>query len=205
MWGWNQLLAADAAEVIQVLVKRQLGGGQVGVAVVQLKEPKAARPARTLPPHPDACGSWSSAVLLPPTHPLQVSQLAQYFEPLVLAAVGAASKTINHQQQMNLLDQTKTLAESALQMLYTAKEAGGNPKVPAGSGGGGERVYGAKEGHPGLEVLSGLWLGGQHACVSSQGPLVLVCQAAPWPFRGLIPAPFLSKQPILRRPWRRLC
>ncbi|XP_077202774.1 talin-1 isoform X2 [Paroedura picta] len=59
----------------------------------------------------------------------KVSQLAQYFEPLVLAAVGAASKTINHQQQMNLLDQTKTLAESALQMLYTAKEAGGNPKA----------------------------------------------------------------------------
>ncbi|XP_061468452.1 talin-1 isoform X1 [Rhineura floridana] len=61
----------------------------------------------------------------------KVSQLAQYFEPLVLAAVGAASKTLNHQQQMNLLDQTKTLAESALQMLYTAKEAGGNPKQAA--------------------------------------------------------------------------
>lgn len=59
--------------------------------------------------------------------------MAQYFEPLVLAAVGAASKTLNHQQQMNLLDQTKTLSESALQMLYTAKEAGGNPKVRAGS------------------------------------------------------------------------
>uniref|UniRef100_A0ABM5FUZ6 Talin-1 isoform X2 n=1 Tax=Pogona vitticeps TaxID=103695 RepID=A0ABM5FUZ6_9SAUR len=58
----------------------------------------------------------------------KVSQLAQYFEPLVLASVGAASKMLNHQQQMNLLDQTKTLAESALQMLYTAKEAGGNPK-----------------------------------------------------------------------------
>lgn len=55
--------------------------------------------------------------------------MAQYFEPLILAAIGAASKTPNHQQQMNLLDQTKTLAESALQMLYTAKEAGGNPKV----------------------------------------------------------------------------
>lgn len=55
--------------------------------------------------------------------------MAQYFEPLIMAAVGAASKTPNHQQQMNLLDQTKTLAESALQMLYTAKEAGGNPKV----------------------------------------------------------------------------
>uniref|UniRef100_A0A670JPE5 Talin 1 n=1 Tax=Podarcis muralis TaxID=64176 RepID=A0A670JPE5_PODMU len=61
----------------------------------------------------------------------EVSQLAQYFQPLVLAAVGAASKTLNSQQQMNLLDQTKTLAESALQMLYTAKEAGGNPKQAA--------------------------------------------------------------------------
>ncbi|XP_053145753.1 talin-1 isoform X1 [Hemicordylus capensis] len=61
----------------------------------------------------------------------KVSQLAQYFEPLVLAAVGTASKMLNHQQQMNLLDQTKTLAESALQMLYTAKEAGGNPKQAA--------------------------------------------------------------------------
>ncbi|XP_070599794.1 talin-1 isoform X3 [Erythrolamprus reginae] len=59
----------------------------------------------------------------------KVSQLAQYFEPLVVAAVGAASKMLNHQQQMNLLDQTKTLAESGLQMLYTAKEAGGNPKA----------------------------------------------------------------------------
>ncbi|KFO52801.1 Talin-1 [Corvus brachyrhynchos] len=61
----------------------------------------------------------------------KVSQMAQYFEPLIMAAVGAASKTPNHQQQMNLLDQTKTLAESALQMLYTAKEAGGNPKQAA--------------------------------------------------------------------------
>nr|XP_047911866.1 talin-1 isoform X1 [Anser cygnoides]XP_047911868.1 talin-1 isoform X1 [Anser cygnoides] len=61
----------------------------------------------------------------------KVSQMAQYFEPLILAAIGAASQTPNHQQQMNLLDQTKTLAESALQMLYTAKEAGGNPKQAA--------------------------------------------------------------------------
>lgn len=60
---------------------------------------------------------------------LQVSQLASYFEPLRRAAVGMASKLMHHQQQMNLLDQTKTLAESALQMLYAAKEGGGNPKV----------------------------------------------------------------------------
>ncbi|XP_069780289.1 talin-1 [Narcine bancroftii] len=61
----------------------------------------------------------------------KVSQMVSYFEPLTMASIGAASKAVNHQQQMNLLDQTKTLAESALQMLYTAKEAGGNPKQAA--------------------------------------------------------------------------
>uniref|UniRef100_A0A8D0FWP2 Talin 2 n=1 Tax=Strix occidentalis caurina TaxID=311401 RepID=A0A8D0FWP2_STROC len=59
----------------------------------------------------------------------KVTQLASYFEPLVLAAVGVASKTLDHQQQMTVLDQSKTLAESALQMLYAAKEGGGNPKA----------------------------------------------------------------------------
>uniref|UniRef100_A0A8B9HQE7 Talin 2a n=1 Tax=Astyanax mexicanus TaxID=7994 RepID=A0A8B9HQE7_ASTMX len=58
-----------------------------------------------------------------------VSQLASYFEPLSRAAVGVASKMMHHQEQMNLLDQSRTLAESALQMLYAAKEGGGNPKV----------------------------------------------------------------------------
>uniref|UniRef100_A0A4W3IZV0 Talin 1 n=1 Tax=Callorhinchus milii TaxID=7868 RepID=A0A4W3IZV0_CALMI len=65
----------------------------------------------------------------------KVSQMASYFEPLTMASIGAASKAINHQQQMNLLDQTKTLAESALQMLYTAKEAGGNPKIDESASG----------------------------------------------------------------------
>uniref|UniRef100_A0AAR2IM02 Talin 1 n=1 Tax=Pygocentrus nattereri TaxID=42514 RepID=A0AAR2IM02_PYGNA len=59
----------------------------------------------------------------------KVSQMASYFEPLIMAAIGTASKILNSQQQMNVLDQTKTLAESALQILYTAKEAGGNPKA----------------------------------------------------------------------------
>ncbi|EAW77615.1 talin 2, isoform CRA_a [Homo sapiens] len=59
----------------------------------------------------------------------KVTQLASYFEPLILAAVGVASKILDHQQQMTVLDQTKTLAESALQMLYAAKEGGGNPKA----------------------------------------------------------------------------
>lgn len=59
----------------------------------------------------------------------QVTQLARYFEPLIMASVGVTSKLRDHQQQMTFLDQTKTLAESALQMLYAAKEGGGNPKV----------------------------------------------------------------------------
>ncbi|XP_058472682.1 talin-1 isoform X1 [Solea solea] len=59
----------------------------------------------------------------------KVSQMATYFEPLIMAAIGTASKILSSQQQMAVLDQTKTLTESALQMLYTAKEAGGNPKA----------------------------------------------------------------------------
>ncbi|XP_051512517.1 talin-2-like [Myxocyprinus asiaticus] len=59
----------------------------------------------------------------------KVSQLVSYFTPLVSASMGMASKILDHQQQMNILDQTKTLAESALQMLYAAKEGGGNPKA----------------------------------------------------------------------------
>eukprot|EP00064_Thunnus_orientalis_P013541 superscaffoldBa00002220_g13580 len=60
---------------------------------------------------------------------MEVTQLASYFDPLIVASVGLASKLHDHQQQMTILDQTKTLSESALQMLYAAKEGGGNPKA----------------------------------------------------------------------------
>uniref|UniRef100_A0A8C7N7D8 Talin 2 n=2 Tax=Oncorhynchus TaxID=8016 RepID=A0A8C7N7D8_ONCKI len=63
----------------------------------------------------------------------KVTQLASYFEPLIVASVGLASKIVDQQQQMNILDQTKTLSESALQMLYAAKEGGGNPKLDEGT------------------------------------------------------------------------
>ncbi|CAL8355931.1 unnamed protein product [Lota lota] len=59
----------------------------------------------------------------------KVTRLASYFEPLIGASVGLASKLLDQQQQMTILDQTKTLSESALQMLYAAKEGGGNPKA----------------------------------------------------------------------------
>uniref|UniRef100_A0A8C9Z334 Talin 2 n=1 Tax=Sander lucioperca TaxID=283035 RepID=A0A8C9Z334_SANLU len=63
----------------------------------------------------------------------KVTQLASYFDPLIVASVGLASKLHDHQQQMTILDQTKTLSESALQMLYAAKEGGGNPKLDEGT------------------------------------------------------------------------
>ena len=59
----------------------------------------------------------------------QVSALASYFRPLTQGAIGCASKTVTSKQQMALLDQTKTAAESTLQLLYTAKEGSGNAKV----------------------------------------------------------------------------
>ena len=55
--------------------------------------------------------------------------MASYFEPLANATIGAASNSANHQRQMDILDYSKTLAESALQLMYAAKEGGGNPKV----------------------------------------------------------------------------
>ncbi|XP_071942853.1 talin-1-like isoform X3 [Antedon mediterranea] len=59
----------------------------------------------------------------------EVLTMANYFDPLTQNSIGAASKCVNSQQQMALLDQTKTVAECALQLLYAAREGGGNPKA----------------------------------------------------------------------------
>ncbi|KAJ7396414.1 hypothetical protein BTVI_145372 [Pitangus sulphuratus] len=57
-----------------------------------------------------------------------IPEIAQYFELLIIAAISTASQIPSYQQQQNLLDQTKVLAESTLQMLYTDKEVGEKPK-----------------------------------------------------------------------------
>lgn len=57
--------------------------------------------------------------------------MVSYFDPLVLNAVGSASNTLNSKQQVAILDQTKTVAECAQQLVYAAKEGAGNPKVSA--------------------------------------------------------------------------
>ncbi|XP_052124986.1 talin-1 isoform X3 [Frankliniella occidentalis] len=58
-----------------------------------------------------------------------VTQLVHYIEPLVAGAIGAASAMVHSKQQMRLLDQTKTTAECALQLVHASKEGGGNPKA----------------------------------------------------------------------------
>uniref|UniRef100_A0A646QFM5 Talin1 n=1 Tax=Hemiscolopendra marginata TaxID=943146 RepID=A0A646QFM5_9MYRI len=58
-----------------------------------------------------------------------VIQMVTYFPPLVNSAIGSASRTTNTKLQMALLDQTKTVTECALQLIYAAKEGGGNPKA----------------------------------------------------------------------------
>ncbi|XP_043217689.1 talin-2-like isoform X2 [Amphibalanus amphitrite] len=58
-----------------------------------------------------------------------VTALSSFFEPLCASVVGTCSHMINTKQQMMLIEQSKTLTESALQLLYAAKEGGGNPKA----------------------------------------------------------------------------
>lgn len=58
----------------------------------------------------------------------QVTAVANLFPSLTGAAIGAASRTTSQQLQTSLLEETKTLSEACLQMMYAAKESGGNPK-----------------------------------------------------------------------------
>ena len=60
-----------------------------------------------------------------------VREVATICEPLVAGAIGAASNMVHSKQQAVLLDQTKTVTESALQLVYVTKEAGGNPEAAA--------------------------------------------------------------------------
>eukprot|EP00117_Sycon_ciliatum_P001215 scpid5059/ scgid6971/ Talin-1 len=61
----------------------------------------------------------------------QVASICNQFGPLMNGVVGAASRTKDHNKQVALLNQAKTLAESMLEMLYAAKRSGGNPEAVA--------------------------------------------------------------------------
>ena len=55
--------------------------------------------------------------------------MSSFIAPLADLAVGAASRTADVQRKVDLLDQAKTVAESAAQLMYATKECGGNPQV----------------------------------------------------------------------------
>ncbi|XP_030759474.1 talin-2 isoform X2 [Sitophilus oryzae] len=57
-----------------------------------------------------------------------LTQMIQYFEPLVQNTIGAASNMTNSKQQEQLLNQAKSVTESAWQLVDTVKNCGGNPK-----------------------------------------------------------------------------
>jgi len=58
-----------------------------------------------------------------------ITSLMSYFEPMVTNAIGTASNMGSSKQQVLILDQTKAVAECAQQLLYAAKESGGNPRA----------------------------------------------------------------------------
>lgn len=58
-----------------------------------------------------------------------LSHMIGYFEPLVANSIGCASKIADPKRQHQLLDKAKDVCEHALQLIYSVKECGGNPKA----------------------------------------------------------------------------
>ncbi|KAH9517843.1 Talin-1 [Dermatophagoides farinae] len=58
-----------------------------------------------------------------------ITQLINYFDLLTSNSIGYASKIPDDKQQNQILDKSKGVCESALQLIYTVKECGGNPKA----------------------------------------------------------------------------
>ena len=60
-----------------------------------------------------------------------VQQVTTMCPPLVAACRGLASKLSRAPRQVEVLDTTKTILESALQLVFAARESGGNAKATA--------------------------------------------------------------------------
>ncbi|CAD7082909.1 unnamed protein product [Hermetia illucens] len=58
-----------------------------------------------------------------------VGEISRYVVPMTNGAIGACSHIIHSNQQMALVDQVKSVAESATQLVQAAKESGGNPRA----------------------------------------------------------------------------
>lgn len=58
-----------------------------------------------------------------------VTEIARYIQPLTQSAIGAGSHIIHSNKQILLIDQTRSVVESARELVELAKEAGGNPRA----------------------------------------------------------------------------
>lgn len=58
-----------------------------------------------------------------------VNEISRYIVPLTSGAIGASSHVIHSNQQLIIIDQTKTVVECARELVHVVKEAGGNPRA----------------------------------------------------------------------------
>ncbi|KAL9904952.1 talin-1 isoform X1 [Glossina fuscipes] len=58
-----------------------------------------------------------------------VGEISRYVVPMVNGAIGACTHIVHTNQQMSLLNQTKSVVESAVQLVQAAKESAGNPRA----------------------------------------------------------------------------
>lgn len=58
-----------------------------------------------------------------------VGEVSRYVVPLTTGAIGACSHVVHSSQQIVFIDQTKSVVESARDLVQLAKEAGGNPRA----------------------------------------------------------------------------
>jgi talin len=59
----------------------------------------------------------------------QVSSTVSILDSLVANVIGTASSIIDSKEQVNILERTRTVLESAVQFICAAKESGGNSKA----------------------------------------------------------------------------
>lgn len=58
-----------------------------------------------------------------------VGEISRYVVPMVNGAIGACTHIVHSNQQMSVLNQTKSVVESAIQLVNASKESAGNPRA----------------------------------------------------------------------------
>ncbi|XP_017074044.1 talin-2 isoform X2 [Drosophila eugracilis] len=58
-----------------------------------------------------------------------VGEISRYVVPMVNGAIGACTHIVHSQQQMSLIQQTRSVVESAVTLVQSAKDSAGNPRA----------------------------------------------------------------------------